>query len=217
MPSNPLISVRQIANYTNDMSGSSRRIRRQRRAPSVRQQSSPTRLIGLNKPFDVLSQFSDDQGRATLADYVDVPGVYPAGRLDRDSEGLLLLTNNGQLNAKITRPERKMPKTYWVQVEGTPNQEQLTALRAGPTIKDGATAGAEAVCIAEPRLWPRHPPVRYRKTVPTQWLAITITEGRNRQIRRMTAAVDLPTLRLVRMTIGNWQLGDLMPGQWRDF
>ncbi|MGN8158194.1 pseudouridine synthase [Salinisphaera sp. RV14] len=179
--------------------------------------SAPTRLIGLNKPFDVLSQFTDDAGRATLADYVDVPGVYPAGRLDRDSEGLLLLTNNGKLNAKITQPQRGMPKTYWAQVEGTPDAHQLAALRAGPTIKDGPTAPADVVCIDEPTLWPRQPPVRYRKTVPTQWLAITITEGRNRQVRRMTAAVDLPTLRLVRIAIGGWRLGDLRPGQWRDF
>lgn len=165
----------------------------------------------------MLSQFTDDAGRTTLIDYVDVPGVYPAGRLDRDSEGLLLLTNNGRLNARITRPARGMPKTYWAQVEGCPDEHQLAALRAGPTIRDGSTAPAEVACIDEPALWPRQPPVRYRKTVPTQWLAITITEGRNRQVRRMTAAVDLPTLRLVRIAIGDWRLGDLRPGQWRDF
>lgn len=193
---------------------------RRRKRPRTRNPQpaiAATRLIGLNKPFDVLSQFTDDAGRATLADYVDVPGVYPAGRLDRDSEGLLLLTNNGKLNARITQPRRKMTKTYWAQIEGTPDDRQLAALRAGPVIKDGPTAAAEVACIDEPALWPRHPPVRYRKTVPTQWLAITITEGRNRQVRRMTAAVDLPTLRLVRMAIGDWQLGDLQPGQWRDF
>ncbi|MES1953690.1 pseudouridine synthase [Salinisphaera hydrothermalis] len=198
------------------MPGSSRaptRRRRTRRTPAT----APTRLIGLNKPYDVLSQFTDDAGRATLANFVDVPGVYPAGRLDRDSEGLLLLTNNGKLNAKITQPARKMPKTYWAQVEGTPDAHQLAALRAGPTIKDGPTAPATVECMDEPALWPRHPPVRYRKTVPTQWLAITITEGRNRQVRRMTAAVDLPTLRLVRVAIGDWRLGDLAPGEWRDF
>ncbi|WP_423822163.1 pseudouridine synthase [Salinisphaera sp. SPP-AMP-43] len=187
-------------------------------APQAPQTSSaPTRLIGLNKPFDVLSQFTDAQhSRTTLADYVDVPGVYPAGRLDRDSEGLLLLTNNGRLNAKITQPKQALPKTYWVQVEGTPDAHQLAALRAGPTIRGGPTRPAEVELIEEPQLWPRHPPVRHRKTVPTRWLAITITEGRNRQVRRMTAAVDLPTLRLVRIAIGRWRLGDLAPGAWRD-
>ena len=197
------------------MSGPPRRGRGSR-PRSPQRDAAPTRLIGLNKPFDVLSQFTDAEGRATLADYVDVPDVYPAGRLDRDSEGLLLLTNNGKLNAKITQPTRRMPKTYWAQVEGMPDGHQLAALRAGPTIKDGPTAPADVICIEEPALWPRHPPVRYRKTVPTQWLAITITEGRNRQVRRMTAAVGLPTLRLVRVAIGDWQLGTLKPGEWRD-
>lgn len=189
-----------------------------RKSPQAQQPpSAPTRLIGLNKPFDVLSQFTDAQhGRATLADYVDVPGVYPAGRLDRDSEGLLLLTNNGRLNARITQPKQALPKTYWVQVEGSPDSHQLDALRAGPTIRGGPTRPAKVGAIDAPALWPRQPPVRYRKTVPTQWLAITITEGRNRQVRRMTAAVDLPTLRLVRIAIGRWRLGDLAPGAWRD-
>ena len=170
----------------------------------------------MNKPFDVLTQFTDDQGRATLKEFIDEPGLYPAGRLDRDSEGLLLLTNDGRLQARITDPRHKLSKTYWVQVEGEPTAEQLDQLRAGPQLNDGPTRPADVEPIMEPALWPRQPPVRFRKSVPTSWLAITIREGRNRQVRRMTAAVGLPTLRLVRVRIGQWSLDDLQPGEWRE-
>lgn len=172
-------------------------------------------LVALNKPFDVLTQFTDDQGRQTLKDFVDMPGIYPAGRLDRDSEGLLLLTNDGQLQARIADPKHKLAKTYWVQVEGLPSEDQLQQLRSGVRLKDGLTLPADIEQIAEPGLWPRHPPVRYRASIPTRWLSITIREGRNRQVRRMTAAVGLPTLRLIRVRIGDWTLGDLQPGQWQ--
>ncbi|MBD9653894.1 pseudouridine synthase [Pseudomonas sp. PDM12] len=174
------------------------------------------RLIVLNKPFDVLTQFNDDQGRATLKDFVAVPGVYPAGRLDRDSEGLLLLTNDGQLQSKIADPKHKLAKTYWVQVEGEASAEQLQQLRDGVQLNDGPTLPAEARQLSEPELWLRDPPVRFRKSVPTSWLELVIREGRNRQVRRMTAAVGLPTLRLVRVRIGPWSLDGLQPGEWRD-
>jgi 23S rRNA pseudouridine2457 synthase len=174
------------------------------------------RLLLLNKPFDVLPQFTDGEGRATLKDFVDVPGVYPAGRLDRDSEGLILLTNDGRLQARIAEPRYAMAKTYWVQVEGVPEREQLERLCSGVVLKDGPTLPAKARLIDTPPLWERHPPVRFRKSVPTSWLELTIQEGRNRQVRRMTAAVGLPTLRLVRVRIGPWVLDGLQPGEWRE-
>ncbi|HCC62272.1 MAG TPA: pseudouridine synthase [Pseudomonas sp.] len=174
------------------------------------------RLLLLNKPFDVLTQFNDADGRATLKDFVPVPGVYPAGRLDRDSEGLLLLTNDGQLQARIADPKHKLAKTYWVQVEGEVSAEQLRRLCEGVELNDGMTLPAEARALDEPQLWPRTPPVRFRKSVPTCWLELVIREGRNRQVRRMTASVGLPTLRLVRVRIGPWSLDGLQPGEWRE-
>lgn len=177
------------------------------------------RLILFNKPFDVLSQFTDARSptpRATLSKFIDVPKVYPAGRLDRDSEGLLLLTDDGALQARISNPAFKAPKTYLVQVEGDPDATALAALARGVTLKDGPTRPAQVRRIDTPALWPRVPPVRFRKTVPDAWLELTITEGRNRQVRRMTAHVGHPTLRLVRWRIGDWSLDDLAPGTWRD-
>lgn len=172
-------------------------------------------LIAFNKPFDVLSQFSGE-GR-TLKDYIDVPDVYPAGRLDKDSEGLLLLTDDGSLQARISSPKFKLPKTYYALVERVPDDHALEALRRGVKLKDGVTRPAKVECVAEPEwLWPRDPPVRYRKNVQDCWLALTITEGRNRQVRRMTAAVGHPTLRLVRYSIGDWTIEGLAPGEWRE-
>ncbi len=175
------------------------------------------RLICFNKPYGVLSQFTPEGRWQGLKDFIDIPDVYVAGRLDADSEGLLLLTNSGPLQARISDPRHKMEKTYWVQVEGIPDEAALAALRHGVTLNDGPTRPARAERIAEPPgLWPRNPPVRYRAAIPTQWLALTIYEGRNRQVRRMTAAVGHPTLRLIRAAIGPHSLADLAPGVWRD-
>lgn len=171
-------------------------------------------LIAFNKPFGVLCQFSGEG--STLADFIDEPDVYPAGRLDKDSEGLLLLTDDGALQARISSPKFKQPKTYWVLVERAPSDASLEQLRRGVELNDGRTRPARVRRMAEPEaLWPRDPPVRYRKNVADVWLELTITEGRNRQVRRMTAAVGHPTLRLIRKQIGDWTLDGLQPGQWR--
>jgi 23S rRNA pseudouridine2457 synthase len=178
-----------------------------------------TRLILLNKPYGMLSQFTDsgtDTARPTLSACIAVPGVYPAGRLDRDSEGLLLLTDDGALQARIADPRFKLPKSYLVQVEGAPQVAALGQLRQGVQLNDGPTLPAEVELIEPPALWPRDPPVRFRKSVPDHWLRLTIREGRNRQVRRMTAAVGLPTLRLVRWSIGEWTVEGLAPGEWRE-
>jgi 23S rRNA pseudouridine2457 synthase len=173
-------------------------------------------LIVFNKPFNVLSQFTDDSGRSTLADYLYAPGYRVAGRLDLDSEGLLLLTDDGHLQQQIANPENKLWKTYLVQVEGTVDDDAITQLSRGVTLNDGLTLPASARHAHPPTLWHRDPPVRVRKTVPDSWLELSIREGRNRQVRRMTAAVGFPTLRLVRTTIGEWSLEDLLPGQYRE-
>ncbi len=174
-------------------------------------------LIAFNKPFDVLCQFTDrsEPPRRTLAGFGLPAAVYPAGRLDHDSEGLLLLTDDGRLSQRLTHPRHKAAKTYWVQVEGQPEEEQLAQLRRGVLLKDGPTLPAGVRAIEPPVLWQRDPPVRFRKTVPDAWLEIVLREGRNRQVRRMTAAVGLPTLRLVRVAIGPYRLDGLQPGQWR--
>ncbi|MEO0786027.1 MAG: pseudouridine synthase [Pseudomonadota bacterium] len=176
--------------------------------------------ILFNKPFGVLSQFTDrgNEGspRQTLSDFIDVPGVYPAGRLDRDSEGLLVLTDDGALQARISSPKFKRPKTYYAQVEGLPTEDSLERLAAGITLKDGPTHPCEAHIVAEPDwLWSRTPPIRIRKSVPDSWIRLTLTEGRNRQVRRMTAAIGHPTLRLIRWSVGEWTLDGLAPGEWR--
>lgn len=174
-----------------------------------------SQLILFNKPYGVLCQFTDPEGRPTLADYVKKPGVYAAGRLDYDSEGLLLLTADGQLQHQIAHPSNKLPKVYWAQVEGEVSEAALSQLRKGVQLKDGRTAPAKARILPAPDIWPRVPPIRERKSIPTCWIELTISEGRNRQVRRMTAAVGHPTLRLVRTAIGNWSLGGLAPGEQR--
>lgn len=185
-------------------------------APRRRKNTSvkPSRILLFNKPFDVLTQFTDGQGRATLKDYIPVPDVYAAGRLDRDSEGLLVLTDDGKLQHRLASPKHKTSKTYWVQVEGAIDQAAIDALSNGVELKDGLTAPAKVRQIDEPELWPRNPPVRFRRHIPTSWIAITLTEGRNRQVRRMTAHVGFPTLRLVRYRIGNWTIDGIANGEY---
>jgi 23S rRNA pseudouridine2457 synthase len=175
------------------------------------------RVILLNKPYKVLCQFTSAGGRATLKDYLPVPGVYAAGRLDADSEGLVVLTDDGALQARISHPRHKLAKTYWAQVEGVPDEAALKRLRAGVDLGDFFTKPCQARLIDEPAgLWPRDPPIRYRAAIPTSWLELVLTEGKNRQVRRMTAKVGFPTLRLIRWAVGNWTLDCLAPGQWRE-
>jgi len=174
-----------------------------------------SRILLFNKPYGVICQFSRDGLHPTLADYISVPGFYPAGRLDTDSEGLLLLTDDGKLQHRITDPKHKLPKTYWVQVEGEPDEAALQRLRSGVKLSDFTTQPAEAHLMDEPaNLWQREPPVRFRKEIPTSWLQLTIREGKNRQVRRMTAAVGFPTLRLIRYAIGDWKLDEIPHGKW---
>lgn len=176
---------------------------------------TPTRLIVFNKPFGCLCQFSGEAGDHTLARWIAEPGVYPAGRLDKDSEGLLLLTDCGATQHRVSHPRFDKPKTYLAQVEGDIDDGALDALRRGVALRDGLTKAAEARAIDPPELWPRDPPVRYRAAIPTSWIELTLYEGRNRQVRRMTAAVGFPTLRLVRVRVDRWTLGGLRPGEWR--
>lgn len=176
-----------------------------------------SRLILFNKPYGVLTQFSDTEGRPTLADFIAVPGVYAAGRLDADSEGLVVLTDDGALQARISNPRHKLPKTYWAQVEGLVSDEALRALATGVDLADFVTLPCEVRRIAEPQaIWERNPPIRYRASIPTTWLQLVLREGKNRQVRRMTARVGFPTLRLIRWAVGDWTVEGLAPGQWRE-
>ncbi len=172
-------------------------------------------IVLFNKPFRVLSQFTTESGKAVLADYIDIPGIYCAGRLDYDSEGLLILTDDGRLQQRIANPKSGKQKGYWVQVEGVPDEQALEQLRTGIRLKDGMTRPAQAELIAPPAIWPRDPPIRERREIPTSWLELTITEGRNRQVRRMTAHIGYPTLRLIRYRVGDWTLQDIAVGHYR--
>lgn len=181
----------------------------------MHKQSDHCKIILFNKPYGVLTQFTDKEGRPTLGDYIPVKDVYPAGRLDKDSEGLVVLTDDGQLQHQISNPQFKLPKTYWVQVEGKPNMDVINQIQLGVELKDGITKPAQARIMTPPKVWQREPPIRQRENIPTTWLEIKVTEGKNRLVRRMTAAVGYPTLRLLRYAVGDWTIDGLESGQWR--